>query len=146
MRRGVLRGDMALDTSVLVEVALATSTGRELTEQILSENVRPYVTVLNLAELLYVLCRLLGMGEAEERVKLIVDSNYFEIIGSDDLWRYVADCKCRFAVSLADCHTLALARKYGIPALFYRLESEFKPITAELRAWVGSEVFFIREE
>ena len=146
MKKKFLRGDMALDTSVLVEVALATSTGRELTEQVLSGNVRPYVTVLNLAELLYVLCRLLGMSEAEERVKLIVDSNYFEIVSSDDLWRYIADCKCRFAVSLADCHTLALARKYGIPALFYRLESEFKPITAELRAWVGSEVFFIREE
>ncbi len=146
MRKKSLRGDIVLDTSVLVEILFATSTGKKLIDHIIDRAITPYTTTLNITEALYILCRLLGMGEASKRINLLLDSGYLEIISSDKISIQAAECKCIFPISIADCHTLALAKEYGIPALFYRLENEFKPILDRLKTWINNEIYFIIEE
>ncbi len=146
MRKEFLRGDMVLDTSILVEIVFATDIGRELIDHILNDVIRPYTTTLNITETLYIVCRLLGIEEAKKRVNLLVDSGYLEIVNSDNVSLSAAECKCRFPISMVDCHTLALAREYKIPALFYRLENRFKPIVNQLKTWINNEIYFITEK
>jgi len=145
LRRRFLEGDIVLDTSVLIEIALATERGKELVGLIVDDVFAPYTTSLNITEVLYVLCRLFGMKEAERRVNLMVDSGYFIIVDSDRISRSAAECRCLFPISIVDCHALALARDYGMPALFYRREREFEPILDDLKEWVGNDIFFLVE-
>ncbi|MEM2592018.1 MAG: PIN domain-containing protein [Thermofilaceae archaeon] len=145
MRWEFLRGDTALDTSVLVEIALATREGRFLVKLIVDETVTPYTTSLNVTEALYVLCRVLGFEEAERRMNLILDSGYFNVVSSERLSKLVAQCKCVFPVSIADCYTLALAKQYSIPALFYKPEKELQPILEKVKEWIGNEILFLAE-
>lgn len=135
-----------LDTSILVEIALATEHGKELVELVIDRVLTPYTTSLNITEALYVICRLLGMNEAEKRVDLIVDSGYFNVVSSDRVSRSAVQCKCLFPVSIVDCHTLALAKEYNLPVLFYRMEREFEPIVGDLKKWIENEIFFLVEK
>jgi len=104
---------------------------------------RPYTSSLNLAEAYYVTCRLLGREEAETRIGLLLRSGYFNVVEAGRIWRTAALCKCRFPISLADCHTLALAKSYGLPPLFYRVEREFEDILGEIEEWVGARLLFL---
>lgn len=145
MKKGFLRGGTALDTSILVEVALATEHGKRFVELIVDEDALLYTSSLNVTEALYVLCRVLGSAEASKRVDLMLDSGYFTVISAERLSQLAAQCKCSFPLSLADCHSLALAKQYRIPVLFYRRERELEPLLEKLREWVGSELLFLAE-
>ena len=145
MKRGVLKGDMVLDTSVLIEIALASTIGKKLIDRIINGEIKPYTTTLNIIEAMYVICRLLGMNEAKKRIDLLKESGYIEIISSTNISIEVAECKCLFPISIADCHTLALAKTYRIPPLFYRLEKEFEPIIEKIKQWINNEVRFVIE-
>lgn len=96
MKRKFLRGDMVFDTSILVEIVLATNIGKELIDFMINDDIRPYTTSLNIMELLYIICRLLNMNEAKKRVDLLVKSGYLNIISSDDVSMIAAECKCMF--------------------------------------------------
>ncbi len=141
-----MRGDMVLDTSVLVEILLATTTGEELVDAMIAGELQAYTTTLNITEAMYVLCRLLGMEEAKRRVRMLLDSNCLHVVSSDKVSEDAAECKCMFPISLVDCHTLALAKRYGMPALFYQLEKEFKPILKQLKEWTGADILFVVRE
>ena len=39
-----MKGDIVLDTSILIEIALATNTGRKLLDLIVSGDIKPYTT------------------------------------------------------------------------------------------------------
>ena len=143
MKKRFLEGDIVLDTSLLVEIALATERGKKLVKLMIDNVLVPYTTSLNVTETLYVLCRLFGMDKAEKRIDLMVDSGYFNIVSSDRVSRSAAECKCLFPINIVDCHTLALAREYDMPALFYRREKKFEPIVDDLKKWVGNEIFFL---
>jgi len=137
-----LKGSIALDTSVLIEIALATNTGEELIDKILSNEIRPYTTTMNIIELEYVLCRALNnLKEAEKRVNRIINSKYFRIIDPYSLRDTIAECKCLFPISLMDCCSLSLAKTYRIPALFYRIEKEFQKHLETIRRWTGKVIF-----
>ena len=143
MRRESLKGDMVFDTSIIIEMSLATTYGKELIKSIIKEEIVPYITMLNITEAKYILCRILGIDESLKRIGLILDSNYFTIVNTDTLSDLVSICKCRFPISLADCHTLSLAKKLSLPVLFYKLEKEFRPIVQELKNWINSEILFL---
>ena len=140
-----LKGDMVFNTSIIIEISLATTYGKELIKSIIEEEIIPYTTMLNITEARYILCRMLGMNESLKRIRLILDSNYFTIVNTDTLSDLVSTCKCRFPVGLADCHTLSLAKKMSLPALFYKLGNEFRPIIQELKDWIGNEILFLVE-
>ncbi len=145
MREVSLKGDIVFDTSIIIEIALATTYGKELIKSIIDENITPYTTMLNITEARYILCRLLGIDDSLKRIRLILDSNYFITVNTDELSDLVSMCKCRFPVSLVDCHTLSLAKMMSLPALFYRLEKEFRSIIRELEEWIGNEILFLVE-
>ena len=146
MRKRCLEGDIVLDTSILVEIIFATEKGKELAKLIIDEVITPYTTTLNVTEAIYVMCRLLGMEEAERRVNLMLNTGYFNVVSSDRVGRSAAWCKCLFPISIVDCHTLALAREYNMPVLFYRMEKEFEPIVNDLKKWLGNEIIFLVEQ
>jgi predicted nucleic acid-binding protein len=54
---------------------------RDYYEKILNEEIIPYINTVNLAEVYYVLCRKIGKEKAEEIIKSIIKSGYYEIIG-----------------------------------------------------------------
>lgn len=137
---------MFFDTSILVEILLATENGKQLIDEIVNENITPYTTTLNITETLYILCRLLGLEEAKKRIKLLVNSGYLETVSSDNLSLEAAECKCLFPISIVDCHTLALSRKQGKPALFYKPEKEFKQIISKLETWTKNKIYFITQQ
>lgn len=146
MRRRLLEGDIVVDTSILVEIAFATEDGKELTRLIVDDAITPHTTTLNFTEAFYVICRLLGVEEAEKRTSLMLNSGYFNVVSSDRVGWDAARCKCLFPVSIVDCHTLALARKYSMPALFYRAERELEPIVEDLKEWLGNKIlFFVKQ-
>ena len=62
-----MKGDIVLDTSILVEIALATDTGMRLIDYIINERIKPYTTSLNVVEAFYVICRLLGKEGSKEK-------------------------------------------------------------------------------
>ncbi len=135
---------MVLDTSVLVEIALGSSLGARIINEVIERKIIPYTTSLNIIELEYVLCRLLGRDEALKRVSRIIYSGFFYIVDSYTIREEIASCKCSFPISLADCSTLALARSLKMPALFLCIEKEFRKCWNKRREWTG-EILFLAE-
>ncbi|MBO3839610.1 MAG: PIN domain-containing protein [Thermoproteota archaeon] len=123
MRKGLV-GSLALDTSSLLELLFSTPHGIKLKEALKSEEAHGNVSTISIAELKYVLCRKLGVEEATIRVRSLLESGYVVMHDDSELVEYAAEYKCRRRLSLADCFTLALARKINIPALFARREEE----------------------
>ena len=72
-------------------------------------------------------------------MKVLVDSNTIEIIEDEEVWEHAADCKCRIPVSLGDCYTLALAKKYSLKPLFLKPEKELLKNQEKIKEWLGEE-------
>ena len=83
---------------------------------------------LAITELRYILCRAMGMREAEARVEKLVASGYLLVEDASVLTASAADIKCERALSLPDCFTLSLAKRLYVPCLFAKRERE---LTAE---------------
>ncbi len=66
----------------------------------------------------------MGKEEAHARVKYLLDSGYIVLYEDTKLIELAAEYKCRKKVSLADCFTLALAKKISSPALFAKRKEE----------------------
>ncbi|MBO3753316.1 MAG: PIN domain-containing protein [Candidatus Brockarchaeota archaeon] len=91
-------------------------------EAIKSETVYGNISELCVAEVGYVFCRKLGGREARVRIKNLLDSGYFFVHDDSELIEHAAEYKCKRSLSLADCFTLALAKKIDVPALFAEAE------------------------
>ena len=84
-------------------------------------------------------CRLWGWEKALQRMQVLLDSKTITIVEDEKIWDHAADCKCRIPISLGDCHTLALAKKYNITPLFLRLEKEIQNNKELIKEWLGRE-------
>lgn len=134
-----LRGAYVLDASVLIEVLAGSELVRGLVNSIAAGEIEAYVTRLGLTEALYVTCRLWGWETASQRMKILIDSKTIAIIEDDELWDHAADCKCKIPISLGDCYTLALAKKYGIKPMFLKPERELRKNQKKIEEWLGEE-------
>ena len=142
MRRE-LAGSIALDTSALLELVYSTRAGLALKEALLEERVLGHVAEYNLIELEYVLCRRLGWEEAARRVNALASSGYVVVHETSRLASTVALLKCKHAIAVGDCFTLAVAKRIRGPALFARREEE---LARELqRGTLGVRVLFLEE-
>ena len=142
MRRE-LRGSMAFDASVLVELLLSTPAGRLVRDRLLEGELFGYATELAVVEAEYVLCGQLGWEEAEAKVEALVRSGFIQVEDITPLCERAAKYKCERALALPDCFTIALAEMLFIPALFARREHE---LVKELgRAPPGVEVLFLED-
>lgn len=107
-------------------------------DALLEENVYAYTTEIAVTEVKYILCRRLGWEEGCKRVNKLLNSGYIEVYGTGQLVDVAAKYKCGRSISLADCFTLALAKKLDCKALFARKEQELikeidkKPFDVEI--------------
>jgi len=142
MRSG-LSGRLAVDASVLIELASAMPLGLGFRDLLKSEVVEAYVTELAVAELRYVVCREHGWAVSKERVDRLLESGYLHVEGSSVLVEEAARLKCKRALSLADCFCLALARRYGCRALF--ADKEVKLVRDMQKKPFDVEVVFLED-
>ena len=124
-----LKGKLAVDTSALIELIYCDEPGQELKKALESDLVEAWTTELAVAELRYVLCRKLGWHESNERVNKLLASGYIKVEDTLKLINQASKTKCRRAISLPDCFTLALAHQISGNALFARKEQD---LTAEM--------------
>ena len=124
-----LKGKLAVDTSALIELIYCDEPGQELKKALESDLVEAWTTELAVAELRYVLCRKLGRHQSNERVNKLLASGYIKVEDTLKLINQASKIKCRRAISLPDCFTLALAHQISGNALFARKEQD---LTAEM--------------
>ena len=115
-----LKGTLAFDTSVLIELVFSTSRGNKIKHLLEANQIDAHVTDLSICELAYILCRKIGWTEGKVRVENLKGSNYLAITPIGDLIPSASKYKCRRAISLADCFCLSLSKKLDCPALFVR--------------------------
>jgi len=119
-----LNGKLAIDTSALIELIYCEVLGQKLKNALESDMVEAWTTELAIAELKYILCRKLGWQESNERVNKLLASGYVKTEDTLTLINEASKTKCKRAISLPDCFTLALAQKIGGNALFARKEQD----------------------
>jgi predicted nucleic acid-binding protein len=122
--RSSLVGDTVFDSSALLELIYSTPLGLRLKEKLRGEEIQAHTTVLNLAEVRYVLCRRIGREEARVRVGSLLESGYLYLHEDSEVAEEAAELKCYRRLSLPDCFTIALAERISAPALFARREQE----------------------
>lgn len=125
MRSG-LEGDTVLDTGVLVELVAGTKLGRKIAALLKDELARFFTTELNIAELRYVICRKAGWEKSREIVDSLLRSGYIKAIWSDEISKRAAALKCKRALSLPDCFTIAAGEVLGAKVMFARREKELE--------------------
>ena len=108
-----LAGSLVFDASAVLDLLYSTRGGVKIREALKSEKVSARITEVNLAEVMYVLCRRLGSKEAEKRVEALLESRYLDVHPASGLLRASAEYKCARKISLADCFGIALAQKLG---------------------------------
>lgn len=116
-----------MDTSVLIEYLEETSAGKKFFELIFSnpqiENF--YLAPIVDTELKYILCRRKGYDKALKLVSELLKD--FIFYSEDNLRDQTAYLKCNFAVSLADCYSLATAKLLDVP-IYMKREEEIEKI------------------
>ncbi len=113
-----------LDAGVLIALALGEPFMTDLSQSIADGPSSYACTEIALCELSYILCRRLSWAEAMEKTESLLRSALVAVIPFRVLWTEAAEIKCKAAVALPDCFTIAAARLTGGTALFARREKE----------------------
>lgn len=117
---------MVLDTGVLIELVAGTKLGRKIASFLKESSIRALTTELNIAELRYIICRKAGWGKSEEIADKLLRSGYIKAIWSDEISKRAAALKCKRALSLVDCFTIAAGEVLGAKVMFARREKELE--------------------
>lgn len=125
----------AIDTSVLVKRYYDPGA---VEDRLLNASI---VSEITLSEIYYVLCRKKRVSTANDYLKALIPQ--LEIIQSSSLIQIAGQLKCQFAISLADCWTLAAAKRRNLSALFAFRETEVEDNLADIRKSV--KVVFLDE-
>ena len=125
-----LKGKLAVDTSALIELIYCDEPGQNLKKALESDLIEAWTTELAITELRYILCRKLGWHQSTERADKLLASGYIKVEDSLKLINQASKTKCKRAISLPDCFTIALAHQIAGNALFARKEQD---ITAEMQ-------------
>lgn len=130
-------GVLVLDAGVLIELVLSSDRAAGLFRAMMEERAIARTTSLATTELRYILCRKLGMAESRERVGKLLKSGYIEVVDAP-LPELASECKCKRAISLADCYSISLAKSISAPVVFATREEELleemdkKPFDVEI--------------
>lgn len=120
-----------LDGGVLIALAVGEKSAQGLAEKIESEQGVFVCTELALSELTYILCRRVGWDIASKKADSLVQSATIHSIPAARLWRAAARLKCRAAIALSDCYTIAAAELVKASALFVQEEKELRQALTE---------------
>lgn len=135
-----LRGNIALDSSVLIEYLMGTKIGETIKEYF--ETLRPEETancsIFTISEIFYILCRLRGAAFAADKISDMLKSRMLEVYNTTEFAMRTGKIKCERAISLADCSCIATAELAKAKAVFARKEEELvkemerKPFDVEI--------------
>ena len=127
---------IVVDTSVLMEILDETQMGEIFFQKVLSITYIQefYISPLVDMELKYILCRQKGY---ENGIKITSEFlKDFTIYSEEKLRDKAAHLKCNFAISLADCYSLATAKLLDIP-VYMKKEDEIEKVFSELSTLVN---------
>ena len=119
-----LKGNLALDSSVLVEIFSDSELGNSVFTRLQDESVVSYISRLNLAEASYVICRKVGHEKARAAAKDLLDSGFLRLEEDIRVHTIASEMKCERAISLVDCYTFAVAEVTGSVPVFAQREIE----------------------
>lgn len=132
-KKNMLIGDTSIvvDTSVLMEILDETQLGENFFQKVLSiTHIQEfYISPLVDTELKYILCRQKGYEDAIKITSEFLKD--FTIYSEEKLRDEAAHLKCNFAISLADCYSLATAKLLDIP-VYMKKEDEIEKVFSEL--------------
>lgn len=117
--------------------------GEVLREAMLGEDVEVVTHGVAVAELRYVLCRLMGREGSRSRVDKLLASGYLLVEDIAGLVEAAADYKCERAISLPDCFTLSLGRSRSLKVLFAAREGEL--VEEMERSPLDVEIHFLED-
>ena len=134
------KGSIAIDTGALIEYLEDSALGRKFQEHVLeNEDVQKfYISPLVITELEYIYCRKIGFKLAKERVLGFLKD--FNISEESQLRDEAAKLKCQFAISIADCYSIALAILNNIP-IYMKHEVEIDPVLKQQKP--PAQIIFI---
>ncbi len=124
-----ISGSIALDTGLLLEFFTNGPLAELVTEEIFnnSEVKTIYIHDYTITELFSVICKQKGVDFAEEAVEELM--KFTKVVSTNKL-RYIAgEFKAKRNLSMSDCFSLSISKRYKIPVLFKKkqdLEVEMK--------------------
>ena len=101
------KDSLVIDTGVLIELFNNSHYGNSFEEHFLKDlNIKYYyISPLTHSELLYHYCRKLGH---EDAIKMLDEKlEYIIILNEEDLRYSASKLKCKYAIALADCYSIA---------------------------------------
>ncbi len=119
-----LKGNIALDSSVLVEIFSDSELGRSVHSRLLGEDITAYTSQINVAEASYVVCRKVGHERAQAAARDLLDSGYVVLEEDPSIHVVASELKCERAISLVDCYTFAVAEVTGGIPVFAKEEED----------------------
>lgn len=119
-----MQGSLVIDSSVLLEMAYATESGKALATSLLSNSIKAWTTKLALTETFYIICRNLGEAAAEKKTLNLINSMLVQIYESESLYLAAGKIKCNRSVSIADSYIIACALELNAKPVFARKEKE----------------------
>ena len=127
---------IVVDTSVLMEILDETQLGEIFFQKVLSiTHIQEfYISPLVDTELKYILCRQKGYEDAIKITSEFLKD--FTIYSEEKLRDEAAHLKCNFAISLANCYSLATAKLLDIP-VYMKKEDEIEKVFSELSTLVN---------
>ena len=125
-----LKGKVAFDSGVLVEIFSDSELGKAIYSRLQGEDIVAFTSRINLAEAMYVICRKVGHEKARSAAKDLLDSGYILLEEDPEIHQIASEIKCGRGISLVDCYTFAVAQVTGASPVFARDEIE---LTREAR-------------
>jgi len=119
-----LKGDMVFDTGVFVDFFSGSRGGEFVYRSLKEGKIFALTTELNIFELLYLLCRKVGLEKSKELITKLKESGCLEVFEVSRLVERAAAIKCERAISIVDCFTLALGEEMEVPVMFAVKERE----------------------
>ncbi len=124
--KDIYSGLLALDGGVLIGLNTEEPGFNNLKNSLLSGDSIAMTHQLAITEMLYIICRKSSIQTAKEKLNYLKLSGHIEIVNIEELIEEASELKCRRKISLPDCFTIALAKKYSGKAVFAHLEKEIR--------------------
>ena len=121
--------ELVVDTGPLIEFLGGTSLGLRFEEKVLRNEVILYMSETAVSEVCYILCRQLGVAEARRKMKIFLDS--MDVVEGKEVQMLAGEYKCKRAISLSDCFTIAASKSLGVPAMFKKEQELLEEIKKE---------------
>ncbi|MDG6925893.1 MAG: PIN domain-containing protein [Nitrososphaerota archaeon] len=118
------KGNLAFDSSVLVEIFSDSELGRSLFGALQDEETTIHTSGVNIAEASYIICRKLGNDRARQARRDLLDSGYITLEEDLCLHEIASGIKCERAIALPDCYTFAVAELTSSVPVFAIKEHE----------------------